>query len=57
MSKSCAKCGGRMDPGFVATTTSHGNGVAQRPQERGLRVEVEADGPLIDGHRGHVPGA
>ena len=29
MSKSCAKCGGRMDPGFVATRTSHGNGVAQ----------------------------
>ena len=30
MSKTtCAKCGGRMEEGFVGTTTSHGNGVSQ----------------------------
>ena len=30
MSKTtCSKCGGRMEEGFVATSTSHGNAVTQ----------------------------
>ena len=29
MSKTCTKCGGRMDEGFVGTTTSHGNAVTK----------------------------
>jgi hypothetical protein len=32
-------------------------GIAQRPEQRGLRVDLETDGSAVDCQVGHVPGA